>query len=169
MAYLKIFGVFSIMFACYFIPYIFLYKKYTAINKDTTSMTTEDFSLSSHRNLKFYILTIAIVCFCYAVIKIDPSNIFMDAINYIFTALYILIYILTIHSLKWHVIIKDDTITVSKPFVKDFTFKFSDIKKVEKPSIDALLTLKSEKNVTIFGKCTGFNIFIDRLKKEKLL
>lgn len=169
MAYLKFLGVFIIMFGCYFIPYILYYKKYKEINKDTTLMTTEDFSLSSHRNLKFYTLVIAIVCFCYAFVKIDPSNIFMDAINYIFSALYILIVILTIHSLKWYVIAKDDTITVSSPFAKDFTFKFSDIKKVEKPSVDALITLKSEKKITIFGKSNGFNLFIDRLKKENLL
>lgn len=163
MALLKMALVMAVMLALYSILYISFYKKYKSLEKDVEKMTADNFTLTTHRSLKMYFLLITVNCFCFALVRVDPGNVFMNAINYVFTFFYFLIIIMTFHMLKWNVIVKGDDVTVNRTFLKPINFKFADIEKVERPSTDVLITLKTGEEITIFGKSKGFKFMAERL------
>lgn len=163
MALLRMALVMAIMLAIYSVLYVLFYRKYRLLDKDVEKMTADNFTLSTHRSLKMYFLLITINCFCYSLVKVDPSSVFMDQINYVFTFLYLLIIVITFHMLRWSVIVKGDEVTINRTFLKKISFKFSDIEKIERPSADVLITLKSGEEITIFGKSKGFKFMAERL------
>lgn len=163
MALLKMALVMAVMLAIYFVLYVLFYRKYRLLDKDVEKMTTDNFTLSTHRNLKMYFLLITVNCFFYSLVKVDPGGVFMDEINYVFTFLYLLIIVITFHMLRWNVIVKGDEVTINRTFLNKICFKFSDIEKVERPSADVLITLKTGEEITIFGKSKGFKFMAERL------
>lgn len=167
--WLKIILLFCGMMAFYFAVFFINYGRYKKLSKDTKNMTVKDINISLKRNIKAYIVYATVTAFAYSFVYIDPYDKFMDLVTKIIGILFILQVLLLVQTLRWGIIVKDNDIAINKTIGRTIKFKISDIEKVEIPSVDALITFKSGKLVSIYGKSKGFKLLRQRFEQEGLI